>query len=104
VLSLKVRESLKKNWGEKADALDCYAEVKFTDPLSSWCCYVFAMDQNEELLRCLLYSDPMGVEIYTLCMLDIQSMYNEEGEHPVIDQEYRRTRVAELIRRLSNDT
>lgn len=104
MLSLRDKEALKKNWGERADTLNCYAEVKLIDPLSSWCCYIFAMDDSEEMIHCLLYSDAMGVEIYTQSMYDIQSMYNEEGEHPRIDKEYRRTRVTELLRRLRNDT
>lgn len=104
MINAKIKEQLKKNWGEKATALDCYAEVKLIDPLSSWACYIFAMDESEEVVHCLLYSDAIGVEIYTQCMYDIQSMYNEEGEHPVVDQEFRRTRVTELLRRLRNDT
>jgi hypothetical protein len=104
MLSRVVVASLKKNWGSKADALDCYAEVKFIDPLSSWCCYIFAMDRNEEIVHCLAYSDTMGVEIYTESMQNIQAMYNEEGEHPVPDKEFRRTRVSEILSRLNHDT
>jgi hypothetical protein len=103
LLSQKHKEALKKNWGERADTLNCYAEVKLIDPLSSWCCYIFAMDNDEEVVHCLLYSDAIGVEIYTQCMHDIHSMYNEYGEHPIVDEEFRRTRVTELLRRLRND-
>ncbi len=99
----KIKELLKKNWGEKATTLNCFAEVKLIDPISSWACYIFAMNESEEMIHCLLYSDAIGVEIYTQCMQDIQSMYNEEGENPIIDQEFRRTRVTELLKRLRND-
>lgn len=104
MLSQKHKDALKKNWGEKADTQNCFAEVKLIDPLSSWKCYIFAMDQNEEMVQCLLHSDPWGLEISTLCISDIHQMYNEEGENPVIDKEYRRTRVNELVRRLRDDT
>ena len=104
MLSHTIKQALKKNWGEKANTLNCFAEVKLIDPLSSWCCYIFAMDESEEVVHCLMYSDMIGVEIYTQCMYDIQAMYNEEGEHPIVDKEYRRTRVTELLKRLSNDT
>lgn len=104
VIPQAIKESLKKNWGEKAEALNCYAEVKLIDPLSSWACYIFAMDQNEEMIQCLLHSDAMGVEIYSLCISDVYRMYNEDGENPVIDDEYRRVRVTELLKRLRNDT
>lgn len=105
MLTVKIKEALKKNW--KEDMNEClfgFAEVKLIDPLSSWACYIFAMDESEEMIHCLLYSDMIGVEIYTQCMKDIQSMYNEEGEHPRVDTEYRRTRVVELLKRLRNDT
>lgn len=104
MLSRGVVDILKKNWGSKADALDCYAEVKFIDHLSTWRCYIFAMDENEEMVQCLLYSDAMGVEIYTESMQNIQAMYNEEGEHPSLDKEFRRTRVSEILSRLNHDT
>lgn len=104
MLSQKHKEALKKNWGEKASTLNCFAEVKLIDPLSSWCCYLFAMDSSEEMVQCLLYSDAIGVEIYTQCIYDIHSMYNEHGEHPVIDLEYRKMRVTEILRRFGNDS
>jgi hypothetical protein len=104
VINQKIRETLKKNWGERADTLNCYAEVRLYDPLSSWCCYIFAMDEDEEEVKCLLYSDPMELEMYNGSLKDILSMYNEEGEHPIIDHEFRRIRLNNLIRRLKNDT
>jgi hypothetical protein len=103
MINRSVKEKLKKNWGEPADTLNCFAEVKFIDPLSSWACYVFAMDDSEELIQCLIYSNALGVEIYTQGMQDIYSMYNENGECPVIDIEYRPTKVINLLRRLQND-
>lgn len=104
MLDQQIKEVLKKNWGEKANTLNCFAEVKLIDRLSSWCCYIFAMDNDEELIHCLLYSHGIGVEIYTQCIQDIYSMYNEHGESPVVDKEYRRTRVTEILRRLRHDT
>jgi len=103
MLSDAVKNRLIKNWGDKANALSCYAEVKFIDPLSSWVCYIFAMDENEENLQCLLYSDTLGVEITTQSINELQNKYNEHGEHPVIDNEYRRMRVTEIIRRLRHE-
>jgi hypothetical protein len=104
VINQKFKEALKKNWGEKADALDCYAEVKLIDPLSSWCCYIFAMDQNEEMVHCIMYSNAIGVEVDTQCVYDIYSRYNEEGNNPIIDTEYRRMNVKQILKRLKHDT
>lgn len=104
MLTEKTKDALKKNWGERADSLNCYAEVKLIDPLSSWCCYIFAMDKDEEYVQSLLYSHAIGIEIYMQSIYDIYRMYNQDGEHPIIDHEFRRTRVSELIKRLRNDT
>lgn len=104
MLRNNVKDILKRNWGERASTLNCYAEVKLIDPLSSWACYIFALDETEELIQCLIYSNLFGVEIYTRSLHDICTMYNEEGNNPVIDGEYRRTRVTELLRSLRNDT
>lgn len=95
------KNKLKNNWGEKADSLNCFAEVKFIDTLSSWKCFVYAMDDNEEEVRCLIYTDSNGLQLHTCCISDIQLMYNEHGESPVIDTEYRPIRVTEIIRRFS---
>lgn len=103
MISQKVKDILKKNWGEKSKTLNCFAEVKLIDPLSSWRCYIFAMDESEELVQCLLYSNAIGVDIHTMCVYDIHLMYNEDGESPVIDKEFRRTRVTELLKRLRHD-
>jgi hypothetical protein len=104
MISQKIIEHLKKNWGEKADSLNCYAEVKLIDLLSSWCCYIFAMDESEEIIQCLIYSNMFGAVIETQRMDYILSMYNKNGEHPWIDREYRRMKVTELLKRLRHDT
>jgi hypothetical protein len=105
MLSESIKKRLKINWGEKANALDCYAEVKLIDPLSSWCCYIFAMNDNEDLIQCLGYSNLAGVQILHQISLDaILSMYNQEGEYPQIDTEFRRMKVSQLIKRLQNDS
>ena len=97
-------DRLKANWVDKADALDCYAEIKYYDPLSSWCCYVFAMDEYEETISVLLYSNALGAEITKMNVEDLSYMYNENGEPPVIDGEFRRKKVTEILKRYKNDT
>jgi hypothetical protein len=99
----RIKKVLKDNWGDKANSLDCYAEVKLIDPHSSWCCYIFAMDQNEELVQCLIYSNMLGIEICTEYLHCIYIMHNSHGENPVIDKEYRKMRVNQLIKRLRNE-
>ncbi len=97
-------QALKNNWGDRAHSLDCYAQVKLIDPLSSWCCYLFAMDENEEYVECLFYTNLMGIDIQTMRLSSITSMYNEEGMNPIIDEEFRKTKITTLIKRLRNET
>lgn len=104
MLSQKLKDRLKANWGDKANALAVYAEVKLIDPLSSWSCYLFSMDENEEFVQGLFYSEAIGHEVEIMPWNDIQNMFNEHGNHPVIDTEYRPMRVTEILRRLRNDT
>lgn len=101
MLSEQIKESLKKNWGEKANALDCYAEVKFFDPLSDWKCYIFGLNPNDEdEIACIVISEQIEVGKWSL--KELYLTYNREGEHPIIDQEYRRTRASELLNKLGN--
>ena len=100
MFSQKIKDALKKNWGEKADSMNCYAEVKFIDPLSHWACYIFAMNpKNEDEIVCILNSERLDVCEWSMTELCVS--YNSEGEHPVIDDEYRRTRACELFKKLS---
>lgn len=103
MLSAYIKEKLKKNWGDKANALDCYAEVKLIDPLSSWACYIYAMDSEEQVIHCLIYSDLNGPQVYIIDIAHIYSMYNENGDHPILDEEFRRMKVNTLLRRLKYD-
>lgn len=91
---------LKNNWGERADTLNCYAEVKLIDPLSSWACYIYAMDNDEEFINCVLYSRAMGVDITAMAWRDVLIMFNEHGERPIIDREFRKIRVTQLLKDL----
>lgn len=99
MLTNEIREKLKSNWGEKADSLNCFAEVKLIDPLSSWACYLFAMSPDEERLLVLFYNKNFGIELGEMHTYELSLMHNREGEPPEIDDEYRRMRVTEIIRR-----
>ena len=100
ILNQRIKDKLKENWGERAIALEVYAEVKLFDPLSSWICYLFAMDENEQYVQGLFYSNLCGYEIEIMEWNDLQNMFNEEGDNPQIDEEYRRMTVKEILKRL----
>jgi len=99
-LSDKIKEVLKGNWGEKADALNCYAEIKFIDPLSDWACYIFALNPNDENeIDCLIKGQT--IELCKWSLIDLGNCFNSEGERPKIDTEFRRTRASQLFKKLS---
>ena len=99
-----VIERLKLSWGDKASALDCYAEVRLYDPMSSWECYLFAMDAQEETVSCLLVSNMCRVDISTVSILTLASMYNSEGEPPLVDTHFRRRSILSILKRYKSDT
>jgi hypothetical protein len=80
----------------------CFAEVKFTDELSDWACYILAINpDNEDEIACIVKG--FDVELCNWSLKELYNSYNEEGEAPCIDLEYRRVRASELFKRLSND-
>ncbi len=97
MLNEEIKKRLKTNWGEKADALDCYAEVRYIDRISTWSCYVYALDEDDDTIMCFI---PEAFhQLVTWSLKDLYSCYDRDGEPMTIDEEYRRTRVTELIRR-----
>lgn len=95
----KIKSLLKENWGDKASAMNCYAEIKFIDTLVTWACYVYAMDMDENEICCLIYSPSTGLTDVKSTYADLQAVYNQNGDNPVVDHEYRRTHVTELLKR-----
>lgn len=90
-------------WGEKAETLSCLAEVRVYDPLSSWQCYILALNPNDaDMIYCIISGGknikPEACEwsLYELCML-----YNSEGESPIVDHEYKPKLAAEIFKQLN---
>ena len=103
IFTEKTKKTLFENWGDKADALDCYCEVKFTDPLGGWDCYIFAINPyDQEEISCLI-ADKTGAEVRDWSFLHLLSTYNREGKYPVIDHEFRRVKASHLFRKLNGE-
>lgn len=98
MLKNDVIEELNKNWGDKANAMNCYTEVKFIDELTGWFCYVYALDpSNDDTIACIL-PGPKAIE---WSLKELYATYNTDGEYVAEDTEFRRIRTAELFKRLS---
>lgn len=93
-----MKEKLKKNWGERAEALQCLAEIRLYDPLSPWQCYILALDPEDETTVFCIISGGNNLEAMatTWTLYEIAMLYNAYGEGVKIDQEYR-PRKAEII-------
>lgn len=100
MLHHEVREILMNNWGEKADSMACLAEVRVYDPLSSWECYIYAMNpEDEDEIACIIAG--FEVEVCDWRLSELNSVFNETGDTPELDTEYRPRRAAELFKWLT---
>lgn len=93
-----------KNWGESADSLQCNAEIRLYDPLSTFQCYIIAMcPDDENTLYCILHTNKCTRPVATLHPLwQLEQSYNEHGEGLEIDTEYRPRQAVEILRDLIN--
>lgn len=97
MLNKKQLEKLKANWGSKAEALDCFAEVRIYDPLSSWECYILAVNPEEEdEIICIISGTHVEVCVWNLNL----RLFNSNGEKPHVDTEYRPRLASEVLKKL----
>jgi len=93
-------DRLKDNWGAPAEALACYALIRFFDPLSPWECYLLAQNpDDEDEIACLIKG--FFVELSHWRLSELANRYNAAGEPIQIDNHYRPRRAAELFKQLS---
>ncbi len=103
MLSEGVLEELKNNWGDKANAMHCFAPLKFIDGISNWYCYVYALDPwDGDTFLGIVPNDPYSIlPRLTQGTLDgLLKAYNREGEYVYPDPEYRPMRVDVLYKKL----
>lgn len=100
MLPENITRLLKDNWQDEITSLYGYCYVKFIDKYSDWSCYIYAINpRDEDEILCVL--NVPYVECCKWSMRDLQHSYNECGEHPVIDHEFRRTPVQNVLKRLN---
>lgn len=106
MLSEAQRDKLLANWGARAEALACYAEVRLFDAASSWQCYLLALNPHdeEEIICIISTNEKASPEVTTWTLSEVFSLYNQDGEGVKIDSQYRPRRAAELFKKLSELT
>jgi hypothetical protein len=95
-----MKDRLFKSWGERADTLNCHAELKYFDRLSPWACYIIAINPfNEDEIACII--NGYDVEVCKWSFSELLSTFNAHGERPQIDPEFYRIRASELLKKLN---
>lgn len=99
MITVKQRIALLANWGEPAENLNCNAEVRLYDPLSKWECFLIAMDPFEQdSVYAIVNSANEIAALWSLTYL--MQCYNAEGEHPLVDKEFRPRNAGLLLKQL----
>lgn len=96
-----ITQSLMKNWGDKAEAMDCFVEVKFTDEDNKWNYYVYALNPQDETEAMMIVDtiyNPLHPFTVTTSIHNIFS--NVDG----IDHEFRRIKASTLFKKLKGET
>jgi hypothetical protein len=95
------RQRLRLNWGERADAMECNAEVRIYDPSSAWECYIYALSPyDDEIATVEAYGKPIVVSHGIDTIQRLTSLYNENGERMKIDKEFKPRAVKEILKKL----
>jgi hypothetical protein len=104
MLSHLQREKLIANWGQKAESLECKAEVKIHDPLTGWKCYIFALNPDTDEILCIIKASKYFAAVVTDWNLgELALTYNAYGEAPQVDEEYRPRYVQEILKKLRGE-
>jgi len=102
MLNEKQKQKLKKNWGVLADTLECLAEVRVYDPLSSWESYILAMNpEDEDEIFCIIKG--CNVEACQWRLTEMQAMHNSGGDHVKVDKEYKPRKASEIYKILTRN-
>jgi len=105
VLNQHSIKRLKNNWGEKADSLHCLAEIRLYDPQSTWECYLYALNpEDEDEVRCIVkVSHQQEPSLEKWYLTNIKSLFNSHGEGVQVDQEYRPINTRILFKKLKGE-
>lgn len=93
-----MKKRLMNNFGEKADSMECKAEVVLYDPASSWVCYLYSLDPSDgDTVDCLI-NTAVDTFIMKGSLQELELLYNNEGDGIKIDKEYRPRQVSQIYK------
>ena len=83
------------SWGELADAMHCFAVVKYMDENTPWACYIYAVNPvNMDDIACII-DDGCRVEICEWSLTELLLRLNTS-----VDRDFRRIYVPTLLKNL----
>jgi len=79
--------------------------VRVYDPLSSWECYIYSLNpEDDDEVDCIVkVSDKQPASIERWFLTNIKSLFNSHGEHVEVDKEFRPRKADELFKILNKD-
>ncbi len=96
-----IKERLKQNWGSRADALACYAEMRIFDPLSCWECYFLALDPDEENAKVIIVDHDRLVHVVEESANHLLTKWNGQGDIVEQDPHFVRRQASALFKVLN---
>ena len=96
-----IKQALMKNWGDKAEAMECFAEIKLSDEDNKWNYYIYALrpdDEKDALTIVDTINNPLNP--FTLTTKLRNALWNTDG----IDTEFRRIKASTLFKKLKGET
>ena len=99
MLTQKQIDTLKRNWGDKAEAMACNAEVRIFDTdLPDWDMYLVAMDpEDDETILAII--DSAELQYIRGNYYDLEQIF-AQGDGVTIDKAWRPRNAADLYRKL----
>ena len=87
-------EQLLLNWDRK-DLL-CRAELRYFDPKSKWECFIYAINpSDEDEMKCFITGEESTIEEWKFS--EMAKLYNQDGESPIIDLNFRPRSLATIL-------
>lgn len=100
MISALERYCLSNYWGDLADAMHCFVEVKLHDTHTDFACYIYALNPDTcNDIKCIVY-DRGEVNLLDWTLEELALMHNEHGEPLIRDEEFRRMHAGVLYKTL----
>lgn len=92
---------LKNNWGDRADVLECNAEVRLYDlKWRQWECYLYALNpEDQDEVKCII--NHKWADLTTWSMQEIENTRNAWGDQFINDLEFRPIPITKLLSTLN---